>query len=323
MSLVQDLTPINLEEEKQKFFDNNFKYNPQFKYKNLITINQLYKYGKPKSKPLELAKLILEEAFFGKTETELREIEGEVITKELANNIFKDFLEKNKIQNQIKIKWSKEFPGKASFYLDTLKLRLPPWHRQKEFLGTIYHELGTHALRRINYEQQPFFKKKAQYGFIDYMVTEEGLASFHTLLAKNFKIDYMSALNYVTCDIAQHNSFSDTFSFVAKYLQDKERCWQYTYKLKRGLYDTSQGGGFTKNIVYLEGMIKVWNYFKKTEFDLEGLYFGKIDADDVEKARELNDGYQPVVPHFYKNNRKKYLEKILLIARSNHLEELD
>lgn len=323
MSLVQDLTPINLEEEKQKFFDRNFKYNPQFKYKDLITINQLYKYGKPKQKILELAKLILEEAFHNHTGEDLRESEGKVVTKEQANQIITNFLVENNIKNKVKVKWSKDFPGKASFYIDTLKLKLPIWHRKKEFLGTIYHELGTHAIRRINYEQQPFFKKKAQYGFKDYMITEEGLASFHTLLAKNFKIDYMSALNYATCDIAQHSSFAETFNWVTRYLQDRERSWQYTYKLKRGLYDTSQGGGFTKNIVYLEGMIKVWSYFQDTSFDLEGLYYGKIDASDVVKARELNKDYQPILPHFYKNNHKKYQERIQLIAKVNHFEELN
>ena len=52
MSLVRDLTPINLLEEKQKFFDQNCKYNPYFKYNNLATLDKLYKYGQPKPKYL-------------------------------------------------------------------------------------------------------------------------------------------------------------------------------------------------------------------------------------------------------------------------------
>ena len=60
MSLVRDLTPINLLEEKQKFFDQNCKYNPYFKYNNLATLDKLYKYGQPKPKYLALAQEILD-----------------------------------------------------------------------------------------------------------------------------------------------------------------------------------------------------------------------------------------------------------------------
>ena len=321
MSLVQDLTPINLEEEKQKFFDSNFKYNPQFRYNTLITSHKLYKYGKPKPEIVELAKQLLEKAFHNRTEEELRKMEGNKIDKTQANLMINQFLKENKIKNQIKVKWSKDFPGKASFYIDTLKLKLPVWHREKEFLGTIYHELGTHALRRINYTQQPFFKKKAKYGFKDYMVTEEGLASFHTLLAKNFKIDYMGALKYCACEIARGSSFAKTYDYVKKYLQDPERAWLYTYHQKRGLYDTSQGGGFTKNIVYLEGLIQVWNYLQKNSFDVESLYLGKINIEDVAKAKEMSQDSIILIPTFIKNDLGKYASSIVKIAKLNHLND--
>lgn len=318
MSLVQDLTPINLEEEKQKFFDSDCKYNPQFKYNKLITINKLYKYGKPKPEVVELAKHLLEKAFHNRTEEDIRKMEGEKINRQQAQKMIAQFLKENQIEDQVKVRWSEEFPGKASFFKDTLKLRLPVWHREKEFLGTIYHELGTHALRRINYAQQPFFKKKAQYGFKDYLRTEEGLASFHTLLAKKFKIDYTGALNYLACNLAQETSLSEVYSYVRQYLQDDERAWLYAYKVKRGLYDTSESGGFTKNIVYLEGMIQVWEYFQETNFDVKGLYLGKIDVGDVKEARSICSNMLNL-PSFIQDNQKCYEQIILKIAGANLL----
>jgi len=319
MSIIQDLTPINLQEEKQKFFDNDCKYNPQFKYKTLATVGKIYKYGKPKPEYLELAKKILKTAFENNTEEEIRKIEGEVLTKQEATEMFDDFVKNNDLKNTITLKWSKNFAGRASFYKNTLKLQLPVKHRKNEFLGTLYHELGTHALRRVNHLQQPFFGKKTELGFKDYLLTEEGLASFHGLLAKNFKIDYTGALNYVTCQQAQEKSFVETFAFVNQYLHDKKRAWSYTYRHKRGLYDTQEGGGFTKDMLYFAGLIKVWEYFKKSNFDVASLYWGKIAIEDIEKAKKINPDYQPHLPSFYTQKPDLYQQQIIEIAELNFL----
>lgn len=53
------VAPTNLEEEKKRFFDSNFQYNPEFKYK-LKKIKQRMK--KPKDKYLSLAIKILEKS---------------------------------------------------------------------------------------------------------------------------------------------------------------------------------------------------------------------------------------------------------------------
>ncbi|KUK79007.1 MAG: DUF1704 domain containing protein, partial [Microgenomates bacterium 39_7] len=310
MSLVQDLTPINLEEEKQKFFDKNCKYNPQFKYKKLITSNMLFRYGKPKPNYLELAKELLEKAFHNRTEADIRKIEGEIIDLKKAKAMFNEYVIKNNLQKQIEMKCSQKFISKASFISNTFKVRLPIWHRKNEFAGTLNHEIGTHAIRRINYVQQPFYKKKVQLGFREYLYTEEGLASLHTLLGRKFKIDYTGALNYLSCQKAQELSFSDLFEFVTHYLEDQNRAWYYTFRHKRGLYDTNEGGGLTKDLVYFEGLIKVWLYLKDHSFDLRSLYWGKIAYEDINKAKEMNPHFEPLLPYFYTNNTEKYQQDI-------------
>lgn len=322
MSLVQDLTPINLKEEKQKFFDSKCNYDPQFKYKTLVTLDKLHRYGKPKPEYINLAQKILDKAFKNRTIDDLRELQGPIITAKQGEAMIKKFLKENKMEDEIRVVWIKGHISKISIYKNKLKIRKEFDFRQKQFQASIYHELGTHALRRINYLKQPFFNKKNKHNFRKYLFTEEGLGSLHSLLASNLQLSYFNALHYLATDIAQQKSFVETFNFINQYMQNIEKSWLITVKIKRGTYDTSQPGGFTKSIVYLEGMAKVWQYLKKSNFDVAGLYLGKIDVDDIPLARELNPGFKPKLPSFYFLNPKKYQEKITEIAINNNLDDI-
>ncbi len=312
------MTPINLAEEKKKFFKKNCQYNPQFKYSGLITLNKRYKYGKVKPKYLNLAKKILEQAFADKTKKEIRECEGEKLSQEEAQKMIDSFLVNNKLDDVIEVVWSEQFLASSSYYKNKFKIQLPLQYRRNEFKATLYHELGTHAIKRINYTQQPFYKRKKKYGFHNYLRTEEGLASLNSLVAKKFKLNYLGALNYVGIDVAQKNSFIHTFNYFMDYL-NTEQAWRRTVKHKRGLYDTSKPGGFTKDVVYFEGIIEVWTFLQKSNFDLEGLYLGKISYKDIDKAREINPDFKPVLPNFITQNRTKYIQQIKDIAKINHL----
>ncbi len=322
MSLVQQMTPLNLQEEKQKFFDKNCKYNPQFKYKELITLNKLHKYGEPKEKYLKLAKQILDEAFSQYSEQELRELEGQKISAEQGMEMLENFILKNDLQDKIEVSWIEGHISKASTYKNEFKLRKDFDYREKQFVSTLYHEIGTHFLRRLNYLEQPFYGKKDKLEFSNYLSTEEGLASFHSQLAANYKLDYYHALTYLATNIAQESSFIKTYEFIYQYLKDELRSWRLTVKMKRGLYDTSEPGGFTKSIVYLEGMAKVWQYLKESNFDVEGLYYGKIATEDVNKAREMNADFKPQLPHFIAQDKQKYVKNLTQIADINHLSTL-
>ncbi len=322
MSLVKKLQPINLTEEKQKFFAKDCYYNPYFQYQALITKNILLKYGLPKAKYTSLAQNILQRTFSQYSETQIRKMEGVKLNQKQAKQMVQAFLQKNKLEKEFKIRWIKNNLSKASFYKNILKLRIPIWHREHEFQGMLYHELGTHGLRRINYAQQPFFKKKKNYGFSDYLPTEEGLASLHTLLATNLKLYYKGALNYLVCSVAQENSFIKTFEFVSQYIKDQNRAWDYTIKHKRGLYDTSKPGGFTKDKIYFEGAIQVWQHLNRHQYDIEPFYWGKIALKDLDKAQQLNPDFKPKLPHFYTENKEKYQEKIFEIGQINQFDQI-
>ncbi len=321
MSLIQKITPINLLEEKEKFFaDEN--YNPQFKYAQEFDQEILYKHGQPQNKYLELAKTILEKIYYQYNEPELDQLKGNLVNQNKVTKKTTDFLKIHHLEKRFKIIWSNSFVSRATITTDTIKLKLPVDFREKDLLSMLYHEIGTHALRRINYERQPWFKKKKKYEFKNYLKTEEGLAGLHSLLPLNFQGAYYPALNYVSVAYAQKHSFSQTWKFFKKYIDHPERRWGRTLRRKRGLKDTSQPGGFTKDLVYLEGMIEVWNYLNKNNFDITQLYFGKMSWENIDLAIKMNPNFKPLLPSFFIVNKDEYATKIHKIGQINMFEEL-
>lgn len=319
MSLLQRLTPINMLEEKQKFFADP-SYNPQFIYEETIETAELYAYGVPKPEYLELARGILEEAFYGRNEADLYMLEGRALSEQEVTEKITTFLEMHGLQDRYNLIWSQSFVARASITTDTLKLRLPAEFRKEGLLGMLYHEIGTHALRRINYEHQPWFKRKKKYGFSDYLLTEEGLATLHSLVPHSLQLAFVPAIRYLAVEYAQVGSFASIWQKLGTYIQDPERRWQATFRQKRGVTDTSQPGGFTKDLVYFEGFIETWNWLKQHDFDPTELYLGKLAAEDVPRARELNPNFTPQLPSFFTLEPELYREKLAAIGVANHLQ---
>lgn len=320
MSFLSNLIPINLLEEKEKFL-NDHKYNPQFVYDEPIDHKKLSQYGAPKQPYLDLAKAILEKSYFGRNELDLFMMEGKELNQQEVTDKTRTFLEMHGLSERFAIVWSSSFVSRATINEDTVKYRLPVDYRKEGLIGALYHEIGTHALRRINYEQQPWFKKKKKYGFADYLRTEEGLASLHSLLPHSFKSAYISAIRYLAVNVAQSASFAEVWHSLDQYVEDIERRWMITIRQKRGLEDTSQPGGYTKDLVYFEGLVDVWQWLTKNNYDLETLYFGKLAAEDIDKARELNPIFQPLLPVFFQE-KDKYIQAVSEIGEYNEFNNL-
>ena len=91
-----------------------------------------------------------------------------------------------------------------------------------------------------------------------------------------------------------------------------------TFRQKRGLTDTSKPGGYSKDLVYFEGLVDVYNWLKKNNFDITDLYIGKLSTQDVEKAKNLNPNFQPVLPSFFSLSKEKYAQEIKKIGEFNN-----
>jgi len=321
MSLLQKVTPINLLEEKAKFLANP-KSNPQLAYRQPITSEILNRYGQPRKIFVELARQIIDEAYFHRNEKDLDMCEGKVVNQAEVDNKVITFLKLHNLDQRFNITWSSSFVARTSITKDTIKLRMPSDFRQEGLMGMLYHEIGTHALRRINYEQQPWYKQKKKYHFANYLRTEEGLANIHALLPKTYRSLYVSALRYLIVSWAQTKSFAELWQLASHYVTDPDKRWNLIFRQKRGLTDTSQPGGFTKDMVYFEGVIQVWHWLIKNKFDLPGLYFGKLALENVAEARKLNPTFTPILPIFYKQSLENYQTQIYEIGQFNHLDQL-
>lgn len=322
MSTIQRLTPINLLEEKEKFFA-DMSYNPQFVYEEGLSVEELTKHGTPKSLYIELASAILEEAYRNRNEADLFMMEGKILSQQDVTHRIETFLEMHKLQDRFKLIWSQSFVSRASITTDTLKLRLPAEFRKEGLIGMLYHEIGTHAIRRINYEQQPWYKRKKKYGFSNYLLTEEGLATIHALVPHSFKLSYIPAIRYLAVEYAQEGSFAEVWEKLGRYIQDPERRWQVTFRQKRGMTDTSQPGGYSKDMVYFQGLVETWEWLRHNDFDPTDLYYGKLAAEDVEKAKELNPNYEPFLPSFFTLDPDAYKTQLEAIGYANHFTELE
>ena len=321
MSLIKRMTPINLLEEKAKFFDNN-DYNPQFIYRQPIPERLLNRYGKIDSTYLELAKQIVKKAYFNRNQQDIKMTEGAMLSQIEVSEGVRTYLKLHGLNNRYQLSWSQSYVARTTITNNLIKLKLPCTYRKNELMGMMYHEIGTHALRRINYEKQPWYKKKKKYGFKNYLITEEGLASLHSLIPKNIQFAHAAALKYVMANEARQKSFSQIFKQVRQYLSQAENAWTFCVRLKRGITDTNQAGFNSKSLVYFAGIIQVWQWLVKHDFKLEPLYWGKIALDDVETAVQLNPSFSPQMPHFYFKNRDEYAQKIMKIGQVNQLDQL-
>ncbi len=321
MSFLQSLTPINLLSEKEHFFADQ-TYDPHFLYNEEFLPKKLLEHGLPKPNYLELAHEIIKKTYFGRNEEDLYHNEGRNLTKEEVDQKVKAFLALHGIEDRYQVVWSSSYMSRTTITSDTIKLRLPVEFRIEGLLGMLYHEVGTHALRRINYEQQPWFKKKKRYGFTDYLKTEEGIATLHALVPHSLKSAYVSALRYVAVDIAQKSSFAETWAALTPFIQDTERRWAVVLRQKRGISDTSQPGGYTKDLVYFEGMVDVWKWLHQRQYSLHDIYYGKIALQDVTQAVALNPNFEPLLPSFYTHDYDNYAKKMEEIGTFNLLDQV-
>ena len=105
-------------------------------------------------------------------------------------------------------------------------------------------------------------------------------------MGRNGKIDarfkpylFRQALYYWLCHMAKDHSFVEIFDALEKYIQNPDRRWKYVMRVKRGLTDTSQPGGFFKDQCYLKGAYTILR--NRDVINFTELYCGKIAVEDL------------------------------------------
>lgn len=318
MKFLTDLTPANYQAEKERFLANP-TFNPQFAYSKSFAQEELLEHGLPSNEYLLLAQEILDTVFQRFTPVQLQAERGKLLDQETVSQAIKDFLIAQRLEKRFSIVWSAEFVSRASVTPTEVRLRLPSAIYEEDLEGLLYHELGTHVLRRINYEQQPWYKQKNKYGLAPHLKTEEGLATLHAIHHRTNLLAHRPALNYLAVQKAQAGSFLEVWQFIKQYVENNEAAFAMTFKKKRGVADTSQPGGFTKDLVYFEGFVDVTRFLIKNNFPIKELYFGKIAWQDIDKAVELNPTFQPLLPSFYTRGPQAYEQRVQAVAQANFI----
>ena len=333
-----DVDPINSESEKKKFLVNR-DYNPQFQYQPKMKLEQFQKNLLSISPSTSwLSRVVSQRRDIMLTKIDMmlnRKAEnftsGSIKlfgfpSQELVSIAMEDL----KLEEEFEIKNLSDKDA-ASMISRTLgEMKLNHWETQlredmsasakvdsahkKVYLKKgekfssagverlIVHELQTHVIRMENSTRQKY--KIFQIGFPRYLETEEGLAAYNEEQAENLlhnKIKKTYAGRVIAVSLALEKSFADTFAELNKHFSDDD-AWRLTLRAKRGLHDTSEAGGFTKDYIYLSGKLKVKRFFETERgIGFSDIYRGRISLDHVEFLRNnlsevLNPLYLPSFP---------------------------
>ncbi|XP_036897036.1 uncharacterized protein KIAA0895 homolog isoform X2 [Sturnira hondurensis] len=187
--------------------------------------------------------------------------------------------------------------------------------------GMLRHEIGTHYFRGINNLQQPWnsWTGRRKHELKPNNPTEEGLASIHSVLFRKDPFLWRAALLYYTVYQAGRMSFCELFEDIGKFVKDPNTRWDYCVRAKRGWTDTSQPGCFSKDQVYLDGILRILRHRRTINFPLLTA-LGKVSYEDVDRLKGLAVTENMRVPHFLQD-QGRYLEHLEKIMEVNELTD--
>ncbi|XP_061620776.1 microtubule-associated tyrosine carboxypeptidase isoform X4 [Phyllopteryx taeniolatus] len=342
--LLIALRPLNLEQEKQKFFQCDYKYEPQFEYAQPEPKSVLDKYSEGSGLFLEQAVGIMECVLkkFGSYENFEEVTGGTVLPKSQVWATVRKYLQKEGCVGEVVVRLSDELLSQAVMMVEscrpTLTINLAG-ARQHWLEGMLRHEIGTHYLRGVNNSFQPWAtaEGRKQFGLKPANPTEEGLASLHSVLLRKQPYLWRAALLYYTVFHAGSMSFSQLFSHVARFVQHPDVRWEYCLRAKRGQTDTSQPGCFSKDQVYLDGILRILRHRRDIDFKMltslgkvcvtfihptgEQANWEQVSYEDVEKLRHLTVINNPRIPHFMRD-QDRYLQHLEHIVAVNKVDDL-
>lgn len=147
--------------------------------------------------------------------------------------------------------------------------------------ATLAHEIDTHVLTHHNGKQQPF--RELYTGMAGYEPMQEGLALIGEYLVGGLRLSRLRLLGArvlaVNC-ITEGAGFLDTFRLLH---HEHGLGARQAFTVSMRVY---RGGGYTKDAVYLRGLIQLLAYLAEgNELDL--LYLGKLSTEHLPFVEEL------------------------------------
>jgi len=161
----------------------------------------------------------------------------------------------------------------------------------------LVHEIGTHVFRYANGALQKIHLLRL--GLSGYMMTEEGLATYHE--EKYGLRDLDTARRYALRVIAAHlsltHSFYEVFSEIVQHTEFDD-AFDIVTRSKRGFTDTSAYGSHIKDKVYFEGFRRVSAHLEDNPTDYALLMSGKISLDMLPLMRSAAEANLLINPTY-------------------------
>ncbi|KAM4630745.1 putative tyrosine carboxypeptidase MATCAP2 isoform 2-T2 [Polymixia lowei] len=249
---------------------------------------------------------------------------GNLLTKSRIWYNVKKYMEKEGCIGEIVVHVTDDLLSRASMTVvngrPTLTINIST-AREYWLEGMLRHEIGTHYFRSINNSHQPWSSSagRKKHNLKPLNPTEEGLASIHSVLFRKDPTLWRAALLYYTVYQARHMSFSQLFHNLGRFVQDPNTRWDYCVRAKRGQTNTAQPGCFSKDQVYLDGVLKILRYRDKIDFPML-MALGKVSFEDVDRLKGLAQMENVRIPHFLQDGTG-YAEQLEKIMEVNQLTD--
>ncbi|XP_063778578.1 putative tyrosine carboxypeptidase MATCAP2 isoform X2 [Pseudophryne corroboree] len=324
--ILNAVKPINVEKEKIKFFKSAFRYNPQFEYANPALPNVLARHSIASDRFLKQAIGIMLRTLekYGNYEKFEQATGGSLLPKSRIWHQVRKYMEKEGCLGEIVVHLTDDLLSRASMTVvngrPTMTINIST-AREQWLEGMLRHEIGTHYFRGMNNNQQPWNNSngRKKYGLKPVNPTEEGLASIHSVLFRKDPLLWRAALLYYTVYQASNMSFSELFQNVGQFVKDPNTRWDYCVRAKRGCTDTSQPGCFSKDQVYLDGILRILRHRETIDFCLLTC-MGKVSYEDIDRLKDLAVLHNARIPQFLKD-RGRYMEYLKKIMEVNGLTD--
>ncbi len=141
----------------------------------------------------------------------------------------------------------------------------------------LVHE-STHAVRAVN--GRATGTTALMYGTAGYEAAEEGLATFNEAAMDVLHVSLPKITARVLAVDRIGDGFHDLYQAMRDLGLDGRAAYIRTYRVKRGIPDTAQPGGFVKDHIYFQGYRRI----AENPAVADALYTGKIGFDDVDSV---------------------------------------
>lgn len=313
--IIKDTKPLNLAEERQKFLDDP-SYNPQFSYAREIHPEELVAWGIPKESHYNHALRMIEQ---WQTDEQSKPIvpKTPLVTEPYIEEKIAEFNARLSLTHPVSAKFTANTISRCLLSGSTLVFRTPMKYTKSVLDDLFRHELETHYLRKHNHHIQGW----ADLPDPEFRYTEEGLANLHTFLLREEKLILKTYRTYIAVYLAQKTSFAQIYAELTRLHVPEETAFLLALRTKRGLKDTSRPGGFTKDISYFEGSVKVWNWIMNANNDPHDLYLGRIGLQHVKEMKKIATTEGLLYPRFFADI-EAYRSHVKAIGERNHFEQL-